>query len=116
MLAWELARQWQQENGRVDFDTLLGHYFSHGLLHVTPSIFLAAKEARWDPLTRQVSFNDSPNAWFVELAAGRQTNPVREFLRLAPRPHSFLLWCRRGSYRVHAWPWEQLARRVNLNR
>jgi hypothetical protein len=57
-----------------------------------------------------------PNAWFVELAASiGHANPVREFMRVASRPHTWALWNRRNSFEPHAYPWTKLARRVGLN-
>jgi hypothetical protein len=60
----------------------------------------------------------SPNAWFVQLAAATQSNPMAEFLRVATRPHEFVLWYRQSQGRphdIHAYKWRHLARRVGLH-
>jgi hypothetical protein len=132
MLAWEIARQWQEANCMTPFEEILGAHLSGGLVHSTPEVFLLAREVTWDPVAKEIlqpsAFSlagpavashplrqPSPNAWFVELAAGACHNPVKEFLRVAPRSHQFVLWCRQSKGRkhdIHAYKWDHLARRV----
>lgn len=114
MNAFQIAKAWQEENSTRDFLELCGHYLSHGILHSTQDCFLAAMPVQWDPETQRISWEGEPNAYFVELAAGTKTNPVREMLRVAPRPLPFILFCR-GAFRLHAWEWNRLARKVGLN-
>ena len=63
-----------------------------------------------------------PNAWFVELAVAAQVegrgsrvegqNTIREFLRVAPHPHEWVLFRRNNGFRIHAYRWSHFARRV----
>jgi hypothetical protein len=133
MLAWEIARQWQSENCMTPFEEILGWHLSGGLIHSTKDVFLLAQEVIWDPVSREIlqpsafSLQPSPNAWFTELAAAgtfsrrgaeAQRNPVKEFLRVAPHPHEFVLWCRQSKGRkhdIHSYKWDHLARRVGLH-
>ena len=132
MLAWEIARQWQAENCMTPFEKILGAYLSTGLVHSTRDCFLLAREVIWDPSQKAIVEGrksrvegQQPNAWFVELAASAiqvsgfsfQVSPVREFLRVATRPHEFVLWCRQSKNRkhdIHAYRWSHLAKRVGL--
>jgi hypothetical protein len=123
MLAWEIARQWQEANCMTPFEEVLGWHLSGGLIHSTKDVFLLAQEVTWDPVAKEIlqpsafSLQPSPNAWFVELAAGTCHNPVKEFLRVATRPHEFVLWCRQSKGRkhdIHSYRWNHLARRVGL--
>ncbi len=132
MLAWEIARQWQAENCMTPFEEILGWHLSCGLVHSTPSVFLLAQECHWTG-EEMISRRDAEtqgkelNAWFVELAAASvqpstldsrpSTSPIREFLRVATRPHKFVLWCRQSQGRkhdIHAYRWDHLAKRVKL--
>jgi len=116
MFAWEIAHQWQSANCMTPFEELLGWHLSCGLVHSTPSVFLLAQECRWDPAVKEIAKGPA-NAWFVELAAATCHNPMKEFLRVATRPHEFVLWYRQSPGRphnLHAYRWEHLARRVRL--
>ena len=142
MLSWEIARQWQLENCMTPFEEILGAHLSCGLVHSTPSVFLLAQEVTWDAGQKAIVEGresrvegQQPNAWFVELAAAgtfsrrgaavtdaeqrpgmqSQRNPVREFMRVAPRSHTYVLWYRAARNRphnIHAYKWDHLARRV----
>lgn len=124
MLAWETARQWQEANCMTPFEELLGAHLSCGLVHSTPEVFLLAREVRWDPVQKaiippSISRLLSPcNAWFVELAASsHHSNPIAEFLRVATRPHEYVLWYRASLNRphnLHTYKWDHLSRRVKL--
>jgi hypothetical protein len=116
MHSWQIAKQWQDENSPHDFWDLVGTYIATGLVFCTPQVFLLAREVHWDGEMEQISINDKePNAWFVELGASAgHVNPVREFMRVATRPHQWALWCRRGEMRVRAFDWETLAKKVRL--
>ena len=112
------------------FEELLGWHLSGGLIYSTKEVFLLAQEVTWDPEKSEIGNQKSemPNAWFVELAAASvqpstldarpSTSPIREFLRVAPRSHEFVLWYRAARNRphnIHAYKWAHLARRVNLS-
>jgi hypothetical protein len=132
MLAWEVARQFQQDNSPTQFEHLLGAYLSAGLVHSTPSVFVLAREVTWDPNRKEIlnfcSFaaTSNHNAWFVEIAASNDNNrgpradgvhPIWHFLRCAPYPQEFVLWRRQFGNRhrgVHAHTWKNLSRRVGL--
>jgi hypothetical protein len=114
ILPWQLARQWHENNVAGEtFEEVLGWHMSHGLVFCTTDMFLLARETHWDGETCD---DDKPsNAWFVELAAAvGSANPVREFMRVAPRPHQFALWCRHNSFEVKAHEWAKLAKKVRL--
>jgi hypothetical protein len=116
MLAWEIARQWQAANCMTPFEELLGTHLSSGLVHSTPSVFLLAQEITWDPVAKEI-IKGIPNAWFVELAAATCLNPIAEFLRVAPRPHKYVLWYRQSigrPHNLHAYRWDHLSRRVGV--
>ena len=123
MLAWEIARTWQEANCMTPFEEILGAHLSCGLVHSTKDCFLLAQEVSWNPVAKEIlqpsafSLQPSPNAWFVELAAATCRNPMREFLRVAPRSHEFVLWCRQSKGRkhdIHSYKWDHLARRVKF--
>jgi hypothetical protein len=128
MLAWEIARQWQAANCMTPFEELLGGHLSCGLVHSTPEVFLLAQECHWTG-TEMISRRDAEaqglpiNAWFTELAAASPTvqqsnSPIAEFLRVAPHPHTYVLWYRAARNRphnIHAYKWDHLARRVGLS-
>ena len=111
MTPWQKALAWQEENSTKAMADLFGHYLSHGLVHSDSTLFLAAMEVSWDPVTKAINWHakEEPNAWFIELAAGSTTYLVRDMIKVAPRPLPFVLWCR-GAFRVHAWTWDHLLR------
>jgi hypothetical protein len=130
MLAWEIARNWQSENCMTPFEEILGWHLSGGLVYSTRDCFLLAQEVTWDPEQKAIVESresrvegQQPNAWFVELAAASPTaqqsnSPIAEFMRVAPRAHTYVLWYRAARNRphnIHAYKWDHLARRVNLS-
>jgi hypothetical protein len=129
MLAWEIARTWWQDHSPVPFEERLGWHLSCGLVYSTASAFMLASEERWDPEQKAIVDgresrveSQQPNAWFVELAVAAQVegrgsrvegqNTIREFLRVAPHPHEWVLFRRNNGFRIHAYRWSHLARRV----
>jgi len=115
MLPWQRAKAWWDENVTTEtFEETLGWHLSNGLVYSTPHAFMLAHECYWDG--KEDSYEGEPNAWFVELAAAvGHANPVREFMRVASRPHEWALWHRHGSFeRVKAYDWNKLARKVGL--
>lgn len=112
------------------FEEVLGWHLSGGLIYSTREVFLLAQECHWTG-EEMISRRDAKaqglpiNAWFTELAAASvqpstldsrpSTSPIREFLRIAPRSHEFVLWCRQSKGRkhdIHSYRWDHLARRV----
>jgi hypothetical protein len=117
MTPWQIARTWQLENSTESFEEIFNNHLHGGLIYSTPDVFLLARECCYDPTTNEIIMDTSlpPNAWFVELAASvGHANPVREFLRVATRPLEWALWCRHNSYRLHAYKWTALAKKVRL--
>lgn len=116
MLAWQLADRWLKTYSTETIEQTLNRYFADGLMHVTPDVFLLAKEVCWDDKNKRINFDDTPaNAWFVELAASRMpTGAIREFMRVAPRSHKWCLWRRRNEERVRCFEWDKLKQKVRL--
>lgn len=114
LLAWQRAKQWQGQHCMTPFEDLIGWHLSCGLVHSTPSVFLLAHEVAWDAQRQSIlpATEFPANAWFVTLAAASgQASPLKEFLRIAPHPHRYALWCRRGTSEIHAFTWGRLQRK-----
>jgi hypothetical protein len=111
--AWEIAKQWQEENdSTATFEELLGWHLSHGLVHASPQVLLLASEVRWNAEEGRFESGE-PNCWFVRLAASAgHTNPVGEFMRVAPRPQQYAAWCRRGGFEPRIYDWNKLLRKT----
>jgi hypothetical protein len=109
MIAWEKAKQWQEENdATATFEELLGWHLSNGLVHATPEVFLLASEARWNA-EDQAFESGEPNCWFVRLAASAgHANACGEFMRVFPRPHAYVAWFRRGGFEPRVYEWDKL--------
>ena len=114
MTPWQIAKQWWDDNTTDEsFEETLGWHLTNGLIYSTPQVFLLARECCWDG--QEVYDDGEHNAWFVELAASAgHANPIREFLRVASRPHKWALWCRHNSFEIRAHDWAKLARKVGL--
>lgn len=116
MLAWQRAKEWWDENVATEtFEETLGWHLTNGLVYSTPQVFLLARETHWDGAEANDEAGEH-NAWFVELAAAvGHANPVREFMRVASRPHKWALWCRHGSFeQIKAYDWNKLSKKVRL--
>jgi|688.fasta_scaffold1402096_1 hypothetical protein len=113
MTALQIARDWHRKYvPERTFEIALEYYLLHGLVHVTPEIFLCAEELHWDG--EKAIMDKSPNAWFVYMAAATGTeNPVREMVRVAPRPQPFVVWSRNNNG-LRVYRHEHLARKVGL--
>ena len=114
MTPWQRAKQWHDDHVTDEtFEETLGWHLTHGLVYSTPEVFLLARECRWDGT--EVHDDGEHNAWFVELAASAgHANPVREFMRVASRPHKWALWFRHNQFTIRAYDWRKLARKVRL--
>ena len=113
MNPWQRAKQWWDEHvAQETFEEALGRNLSSGLVYSTPEVFLLAREVHWDAEREEITNEGERNAWFVELAAAGHANPVREFMRVASRPHKWALWCRHGSFRIRAHDWTTLSKKV----
>jgi hypothetical protein len=115
MLPWQLAKQWHDEHIATEtFTESLGWHLSAGVVYSSPDAFMLAREVHYDSEREEVS-NDSqsPNAWFVELAAVSDgANAFGRFMRVAPHPQPWVLWCRRGEMRVRAFNWNKLTKKI----
>jgi hypothetical protein len=97
MTPWQKAKQWQDTTTRRTSGTLLGEHLSSGYVWNSPKVFMLASEARWNA-EEQTFESGEPNCWFVRLAASAgHANAVGEFLRVAPKPHQYVGWCRRNN-------------------
>lgn len=115
MTAWQLAKQWWDNNVTTEpFEETLGWHLSNGVCYVTPQAFMLAHECHWSGEVR--GYEGAPNAWFIELAAGvGGTAMFRQFMRVASRPHQWVLWHRHGSFgKVKVYSWEKLSKKVRI--
>jgi hypothetical protein len=113
MLPWQKAKEWHDENdATVSFPELVGQHLSQGLVYSTDQVFLLASELRWNAEDFRFESGE-PNCWFVRLAASAgHTNPVGEFMRVAPRPQQYAAWCRRGGFEPRIYDWNKLLRKT----
>lgn len=116
MLAWQLADKWLKQYSTETMGQVFSRYFSGGLVHVTPDVFLLAHEVHWDDSKQQIQFdNENTTAWFVELAASRMPHgAIREFMRIAPRRQKWCLWKRRNEERIRSFEWDKLEQKVRI--
>lgn len=112
MMPWQKAKQWWDKHSTQDFWDALGEHLSSGYVWNTPSCFMLAKACRWNAEEQDFELGES-NCWFVTLAAGASgTNPVRECLRVAPHPQTYVAWCRRGSFEPRVYLWNKLIKKT----
>ena len=113
MTPWQKAKQWQEENDATcSFEELLGAHLSSGYIWNSPQVFLLAGETRWNA-QEECFESGTANCWFVRLAAAvGHANPVREFLRVAPRPHQYVGWYRRNQFEPRIYRWDKLMKHV----
>jgi hypothetical protein len=115
MLPWQLAKAWHDEHIATEtLEELLGWHLSAGVVYSSPDAFMLAREVHWDAQREEiVNDGQSPNAWFIELAATvGNANAFGRFMRVAPRPQPWVLWCRRGEMRVRAFNWDKLFKKT----
>lgn len=115
MNPWQLAKQFQDEHCIETFEDVLGRHLCGGYVWSTPEVFMVAREEHYDDERKELSIDGSlaPNCWFIELAASAgHANPVGEFMRVAPYPHKYAAWCRRGEMRVRAFNWDKLSKQI----
>jgi hypothetical protein len=105
------------------FEERLGWHLSCGLVYSTPSAFLMASEVSWDSDRKAIVSPDPllpipdhplPNAWYVELAVLHES-PISLLLKVATRPHEWVLFRRDNGFKIRAYRWSHLARRVGLH-
>lgn len=113
MIAWQLAKHWWDNNvATKTFEETLGWHLTNGLIYSTPQCFLLAHECHWNG--EKCDDAGKANAWFIELASSSAGPSVfRQFMRVASRPHEWVLWHRHGSFeRVRAYRWEKLSKKI----
>jgi hypothetical protein len=121
MTPWQRAKQWWDNHSTQDFWEAVGEHLSAGYVWNSPSCFMLAKAVRWNAEEQQFELGDA-NCWFVTLAASgprdeetkgpRDFGCVRECLRVAPHPHPYVAWCRRGSFEPRVYSMEQLMKKT----
>jgi hypothetical protein len=113
MLPWQAAKQWHDNNVTTEtFEETLGWHLSNGLVYSTPQCFLLAHECHWSG--SEDSYEGEHNAWFIELASSTAgPSAFRQFMRVASRPHDWVLWHRHGDFeQVRAYRWEKLIQKL----
>ena len=113
MTPWQKAKQWQDEHDATkDFWELLGEHLSAGLVWNSAKTFMLASETRWNA-EEQTFESGEPNCWFVRLAASAgHANAVREFLRVAPKPHQYVGWYRRQQFEPRIYRWDKVMKKT----
>jgi hypothetical protein len=97
---WALARGVTQEQ----WGQKVEHCLNHGWVISTPDQFLAFYKTE----------HAGQPAYFVVMALGGSGNVLQRFMRYAPEPLSWVLWCRNNEPRVRAFQWEQLAKKAGI--
>jgi hypothetical protein len=114
MTALEKAVAWQNENSSHPFLQRLIWNMQHGFVHCDNETFIMGHPLKYDPKTKTITMNKTPNAWFVELAAATtHTNSVKTLWRfLAARPLKYVIWLRRGFQLPHIYLWDKLDQKL----
>ena len=105
-LPWQLAYTTAIEQGvsPEEYADRIGLCWLHGTVVSTPTEFLAFHEAS----------HLGERAYFVCMAVGGYGNVLERFLRYAPEPRRWVLWCRNNEERIRAFRWDKLARKAGL--
>ena len=110
MKPWEEAAQWLAENNGQPFGEMLEHYLNHGYVWSSNTEFILGKTV-WVEDGKLSFDHPEPNAWYVQLAAGK--GAIGRFLELAPFPLPYVVWQRRGNNdNYHIYTWEKYQRKV----
>jgi hypothetical protein len=106
MTPWQLAHSTAMSTGVTpeEWDRRLGRCLASGWVISTPTEFLAFHEAE---------YHEQP-AYFVLMAAGGGGNVLARFMRYAPEPKPWVLWCRNNESRIRAFHWEQLSKKAGI--
>lgn len=112
MLPWQKAKAWHDDHIATEtFTELLGWHMSAGVVYSSPDAFMLAHECHWNG--SEVGYEGERNAWLVELAATTDgASAFGRFMRVAPHPQPWVLWCRRGELRVRAFNWDKLTKKL----
>ena len=112
MTPWTLAEQWQQQHDpQSDFALVVGDYLANGCVHAAPDSLWLFRACHWDGAN--ASWEGEPNAWFIHLAV-RTGGPslCRRFVRVAPHPLPWVLWCRNNDGRLRVHDFNTIMRRT----
>lgn len=112
MTPWQRAKQWWDEHSAQDFWEAVGEHLSAGYVWSTPKVFMLASETRWNAEEKQFE-SGKANCWFVRLAASAgHANTAGELLRVAPWPHQYVAWHRRGQTEPRVYRWDKLTKKT----
>jgi hypothetical protein len=112
MTPWQKAKQWHDSNVTDEtFEETLGWHLSNGVVYAAPDAFMLAHPVYWDG--EKINEGEA-NAWFIELASADTPDAFARFMRTAPRPLPYVLWCRHNSFEIKAHNWAKLAKKVRL--
>jgi hypothetical protein len=116
MTAYEIANKWQLQYGDESLQERIDWHKEFGLVFITPKIFILASELNYNPLTKYLDMQTSnTNAWFIELAANATGESLFEHIkRILPNKKEWVLWLRRGSSKLHAYKWDEFARKAGV--
>lgn len=106
MTPWEKAYTSATESGvsPEEYEQRMGLCLREGYVFSTPWEFLAAHDAE----------HSGQPAYFILSAVGGTGNVLARFMRYAPEPRPWILWCRNNEQRVRAFAWDKLARKAGL--
>lgn len=108
MTPWQKAYSMAIEHGASpeEYEERMGLCLREGYIFSTPTEFLAAHDAG----------HNGEMAYFVLSAVGGDGNVLARFLRYAPEPRPWVLWCRNNEQRIRAFRWDKLARKAGLTK
>lgn len=114
MLAWEKARQWQQEHSTIPFEDRVAWHLAHGVVHSDPSCLVLASLVSWDALLKAPASPSAPrNAWFIELAS-LSNSPLSRILQVLPHPMEWIIFRRDNGFDFHSYSWAKMAKRIGF--
>jgi hypothetical protein len=116
MNAYEIAEEWQKKYGDETLQERIEWHQKFGLVFITPKIFILASEFNYDPITKNLHMQTANNnAWFIELAANATGESLFEHIkRILPNKQDWVLWYRRGADNLHAYNWDEFARKAGV--
>ena len=115
MLAWEIARQWQEEHSPIPFEERVAWHLAHGVVHSDPFCLVLASLVSWDPSLKAPAHPSSlRNAWFIEIAATNAA-PLSRIMQVLPHPMEWVIFRRDNGFDFHAYTWPRMAKRVGLH-
>lgn len=106
MTPWIKAYEIARERGvsPEEYEQRMWRCMNDGYVFSTPDEFMAAHNAE---------HNGQP-AYFILSAVGGSGNVLARFMRYAPEPRPWVLWCRNNEDRLRVFSWDKLARKAGL--